>query len=52
MILDSNYIEFLYLRNIEYNAENADRIFVDVWLLAEGMGSDKISLLRRIVKQT
>lgn len=45
-------MEFLYIRNIGYNIAESDRIFVDIWILTEGLSSDKIGALRQIVKLT
>jgi hypothetical protein len=42
MILRSDFMEFLFIKNVGYNALDSDRVFADIWILTEGMGSDKI----------
>ena len=46
MILGSDYMEFLFIKNVELNTMDSDRIFADIWILTEGLGSDKIMKLR------
>lgn len=49
-MLNSQFQEFLYIRDLALNAATQKDTFVDIWVLLEGLDASKISTLREVVR--
>ena len=47
-VIESEFQEFFFLDNVEFNPKQSANAIVDVWLLAEGLDNTKLDTLRNI----